>query len=122
MKKLFTTLLLGSALFTHAQVGNDSVWVEHATGDIMHRTVLSPTDSVVTLKPKPLLGLAETVLLNTAVLSWDYFFFDNREWAKVTSKSIKNNLSSYWEWDDDSFSGNLFSHTYHGSMFFNTAR
>lgn len=82
---------------------------------------ISPNDTLVTYNKKPLNGLVEVVGINAAVLSWDYFLFD-RHWAKVTNKSIKENFTDGWVWDDDSFSGNQFSHPFHGSLFFNSAR
>jgi len=43
-------------------------------------------------------------------------------WAHVTPQSIKNNLSYPWQWDDNQFLNNQFSHPYHGAMYFNSAR
>lgn len=107
---------------TWAQVLPDSVWTDSRTGDKMHYEPVSLTDTVVKIKPKPLLAFAEGVAINAGVLSWDYFLFDNRNWAKVTMHSIRENLKGSWEWDDDSFSGNQFSHPFHGSLFYNAAR
>lgn len=77
---------------------------------------------IISQKKEPLSALFDVVAINGAVLAWDALLFDNREWAKVSKQSIKNNLKSGWEWDDDSFSGNQFSHPYHGSLFFNSSR
>lgn len=43
-------------------------------------------------------------------------------WAQVSGQSIKNNLSYPWQWDDNQFVNNQFSHPYHGSLYFNSAR
>ncbi|HQR16897.1 MAG TPA: DUF3943 domain-containing protein [Gemmatimonadales bacterium] len=43
-------------------------------------------------------------------------------WAEVSAQSIKNNLVYPWEWDDNAFVNNQFSHPYHGSLYFNAAR
>lgn len=43
-------------------------------------------------------------------------------WAQVSAQSIKNNLSYAWQWDDNAFINNQFSHPYHGSLYFNSAR
>lgn len=83
----------------------------------------NPTDSIRTYQKKqPLSALFDVVAIDGAVLAWDALLFDNRDWAKVSKQSIKDNFHSGWEWDDDSFSGNQFSHPYHGSLFYNSAR
>jgi hypothetical protein len=43
-------------------------------------------------------------------------------WAHVTPQSIKNNLAYPWQWDDNQFLNNQFSHPYHGAMYFSSAR
>jgi Domain of unknown function (DUF3943) len=43
-------------------------------------------------------------------------------WAQVSAQSIKNNLLYAWQWDDNQFVNNQFSHPYHGSLYFNSAR
>ena len=58
---------------------------------------------------------------DSLVFSWNHFVTD-RDWARVTSTTLHRNLSGGWVWDNDSFSGNQFSHPYHGSMFYNAAR
>ncbi len=44
------------------------------------------------------------------------------EWAQVSWQSIKNNVVYPWQWDDNQFLNNQFSHPYHGSLYFNAAR
>lgn len=122
MRWISCLILLIYSAITSAQVLPDSVWTDPCTGERMHYERQSLQDTVTPIKPKPFLALGEVVAINAGVLSWDYFLFDNRQWAKVTFKSINNNLKSSWEWDDDSFSGNQFSHPFHGSLFYNSAR
>lgn len=43
-------------------------------------------------------------------------------WADVSIASIRNNLAYPWQWDDNQFLNNQFSHPYHGSLYFNAAR
>lgn len=43
-------------------------------------------------------------------------------WAKVSVQSIKNNLTYPWQWDENHFVNNQFSHPYHGSLYYNAAR
>ena len=75
-----------------------------------------PQEEESLLKP-----LGETVLINAVVWSWDHFV-GNRGWADVRWKHIKQNLKSNFVLDTDSYSGNQFSHPYHGSIFFNASR
>ena len=46
----------------------------------------------------------------------------NAEWAKISFKSWGNNLTLPWQWDNNNFKNNQFSHPYHGAMYFNAAR
>lgn len=46
----------------------------------------------------------------------------NAEWAQVSFKSWGNNLTLPWQWDNNNFKNNQFSHPYHGAMYFNAAR
>ena len=55
------------------------------------------------------------------MLSWDYFVKD-RSWARISRGVIRDHLTNGWVWDNDSYSGNQFSHPYHGGMFYNAAR
>lgn len=43
-------------------------------------------------------------------------------WAQVSLQSVANNLTYPWQWDDNQFVNNQFSHPYHGSLYFNAAR
>ena len=72
-------------------------------------------------KAPGLQALIEDLSINALVLGWDHFVTD-REWARITNATLRQNLSGGWVWDNDSFSGNQFAHPYHGSMFYNTAR
>ena len=65
--------------------------------------------------------LGETFVINAIVWSWDHFV-GNRGWADVRWKHVKRNLRSKFVLDTDSYSGNQFSHPFHGSVFFNAAR
>lgn len=111
----------------------DSIWHDTITDIRLHLQridTLSPYHCSLRLfgknangtpKAPALQALVETVGINALVLSWDHFAQD-REWARITGKTIHNNLQGDWVWDNDSFSGNQFSHPYHGSMFYNAAR
>lgn len=114
-------------------VVNDSIWHDSITGTRIHlqkHDTLTPyTCPLHFFGKKPnggprnpaLQALAEDLAINALVFSWDHFITD-REWARVNSHSLRTNLTDGWVWDNDSFSGNQFSHPYHGSMFYNAAR
>ena len=121
MKKYIAFVL--SILFSYtlsAQVLTDSTWVDN-TGSKMHLQQVGGTDSLVVRAKKPWKGIVEIIGINASVLAWDSFLYD-RPWAKISKNSLKTNMSCGWTWDDDSFSGNQFSHPYHGSLFYNSAR
>lgn len=99
----------------------DSVWFDAVSGSRMHLQRLGGVDTLVYIKPRPLVALAKDLGLNAAILSWDHFVQD-REWAEVTAHVIKEHFTNHPRFDNDSFSGNQFSHPYHGGMFYNTAR
>jgi hypothetical protein len=46
----------------------------------------------------------------------------NAGYARVTGRSIKNNLKHQFLWDNDNFDTNLFWHPYTGGLYFNAAR
>ena len=116
---LLITLIAGGA--DAATTPDDSVWTDPISGSRVHLQRLAPTDTLVRLKPQPLKALAYDLGINAAVLGWDYFVQD-RPYARISKSVLKNNFRNGFVWDNDSFSGNQFSHPYHGSMFYNAAR
>jgi hypothetical protein len=44
------------------------------------------------------------------------------EYSKISLQSWKANLENPWQWDNNHFINNQFSHPYHGSQYFNAAR
>ena len=114
----------------------DSIWHDAITGVRIHLqrpdTLTPPTcpfhifgrdttSRPPTLKSPALQALTEDLAINALVLSWDYFA-TNRSWARISKGVIKDHLTNGWVWDNDSYSGNQFSHPYHGGMFYNAAR
>ncbi len=69
----------------------------------------------------PWLAAAEVVGINAFVMCFDRFVLD-AEYAKINLHTIHNNLKTGFVWDNDQFSTNLFSHPYHGGLYFNAAR
>lgn len=47
---------------------------------------------------------------------------NDAEWARVSFKSWGDNLTLPWQWDNNAFLNNQFSHPFHGSTYFNAAR
>lgn len=110
MKKfsLFLYVFLSLYSFCHGQsLANDSLWVYGK--------------STYPIKKRPWRAALETVGLNVAVWGFDRFIM-NEDFARVSLKTIKNNIRHGFVWDNDQFSTNLFAHPYHGSLYFNTAR
>jgi hypothetical protein len=49
-------------------------------------------------------------------------YLDKAPWAYISTATVRYNLESGFTWDNDPFSGNQASHSYHGNLYFNTAR
>jgi hypothetical protein len=45
-----------------------------------------------------------------------------KEWSQFTLQSWADNLKYPWQWDNNAFLNNQFSHPYHGNLYFNAAR
>jgi hypothetical protein len=63
----------------------------------------------------------QTAGINLGVWSADRYIA-KAEWAYISLKSVKHNLSSGFVFDDSQFLMNQFLHPYHGNMYFNAAR
>jgi hypothetical protein len=59
----------------------------------------------------------------TNVFGWatDRYIF-NYDWARISTKTWKDNLASGWVWDDDHFGTNFIGHPHSGNLYFNVAR
>lgn len=99
----------------------DSIWHDKVTGRQIHLQRLGGLDTLVQMRPNALRALAKDLSINASILSWDYFV-QNRDYARISRHVLKDHFSHLPVFDNDSFSGNQFSHPYHGSMFYNTAR
>ena len=124
MKRLFLLLTLITLLphtLSAQTTTTDSTWVDSLTGTRRHLQLLSPNDTLALPKQNMFKPLVETLGINLAVWSWDHFLYDRR-WADIDIHTIRRNLRSNFVLDYDSYSGNQFSHPFHGSMFFNAAR
>lgn len=72
-------------------------------------------------RPRTVMALGQTVVLNTLVNRLDVWVRD-RDWARVSTRVWAKNIRYGWAWDEDAFPTNVFSHPYHGGLYFNTAR
>lgn len=72
-------------------------------------------------KKRPWTAAAEAVGINVLVHCFDRFVL-NAEFAEVNMHTIHKNFKTGFVWDNDFFSTNLFSHPYHGNLYFNSAR
>lgn len=99
----------------------DSIWNDQVTGRKMHLQRLGGLDTLVVVHPNALKALAKDLSINASILAWDYFVQD-RDYARITRHVLKDHFTHKPVFDNDSFSGNQFSHPYHGSLFYNTAR
>ena len=71
---------------------------------------------------KPLwIPVIEGVGLNLALASFNAYVVKS-EFAKISFKTVKHNFEIGWTTDADAFSGNMFSHPFHGSIYYNLAR
>jgi hypothetical protein len=72
------------------------------------------------------LAVAEVAILEFipwALAKWIRHWDDPADnWANVSSDTWWNNLNKGWEYDGDNFLTNMYSHPYHGALFFNAGR
>jgi hypothetical protein len=67
-------------------------------------------------------AFAEVLGLNLGVWAFDAFIL-NEDWARnVGPETWARNLREGWQFDDNAFATNQFSHPYHGGLFFTAAR
>jgi hypothetical protein len=84
---------------------------------------IAAQDSVVAARPpqRVLLGVTEAVGFNVLLNRFDALVM-KEDWARAGTRTWSRNLREGWEWDEDAFGVNMFSHPYHGSLYFNAAR
>ena len=99
----------------------DTTWYNFSTGGRVHLQVINrTTDTLRQVRHSVVAPVLESLGINFGV--WGYDYLTGREWAKVTGHTISRNIHHNFVLDCDSYSGNHFSHPYHGSMFYNAAR
>lgn len=80
----------------------------------------SSTTSPERIKNHVKAGL-ETAAVNLSVWAFNRYI-KKHGWADISLDSILKNLKQGFEWDDNSFQCNQFSHPYHGAMYHSVAR
>ena len=81
-----------------------------------------PTQPPYSCGPKhQVRAVGEAIAVNVAVNRWDAWG-RGQPWADVGVKSWSSNLRLGWEWDENVFGTNMFSHPFHGSLYFNAGR
>lgn len=73
------------------------------------------------LKKNYWLPFLEITGANLAVFAYNKFF-THEGWSNISINSIKKNFTDGFAWDHDGFLINQFTHPYHGSAYFNSAR
>lgn len=73
------------------------------------------------VEPRPWRAFGE-LMLTQAIPSAFNIIVQDAEWAKITPASMAANVENPWQWDNNQFVNNQFSHPYHGSLYFNSAR
>ncbi|WP_346728681.1 DUF3943 domain-containing protein [Corallococcus exiguus] len=69
----------------------------------------------------PWLAVGEITAINLFVWTWDRVLA-NKDWARVSPSTWKENLTTGFVWDADGFLTNQFAHPYHGSLYYTAAR
>jgi len=79
----------------------------------------------LTMTPKRKKNYVQAGLEVTAInlLIWSYdMYLEKRGWANISWDSVFNNFRQGYEWDNNGFHTNQFSHPYHGALFYSAAR
>ncbi|MCD7851222.1 MAG: DUF3943 domain-containing protein [Parabacteroides sp.] len=93
-------------------------WGQDYIPQTVHRYYVS--DTTLFQPRRPWKAAAETFGLNMLVWGFDRFIM-KEEWSYINGHTIKSNFKKGPVWDTDQFTTNLFSHPYHGSLYFNAA-
>lgn len=108
-KLILPALLLLITVQLKAQ--NDSLWRAKERSQLV--------DSAFKFNPyRPVALIAGT---NLTIWSFNRFVF-KEEWARVNIHTMGDNLIRGFRWDSDGLETNMFSHPYHGNLYYNAAR
>jgi len=83
----------------------------------------TPPNLVIPQKKRPWLAAGEVIFINWAINRFNKWTRgEEGAFACVTWESWKDNIETGFVWDWNSFGTNFFTHPYHGSTYFNSAR
>jgi hypothetical protein len=82
---------------------------------------LKPTDSLLTIQRDPLRAKGLIFASNVGVWAYDRFVIGG-PYAQIDFNAVMRNFKTGFVGDNDGFLTNLFSHPYHGGIYFNAAR
>lgn len=69
------------------------------------------------------IGRAAWELVLVQLIPWSFNYITrDAEWSKISLHSWATNLENPWQWDNNAFVNNQFSHPYHGSLYYNVGR
>lgn len=66
-------------------------------------------------------AIVQSQAINGGLLLFNRYV-QNKDYAHVTFKTVRDNLKKGFVWDNDAMATNMFGHPYHGSLYFNSAR
>jgi hypothetical protein len=72
-------------------------------------------------RPRADLAVPEVLGVNLAINRFDAWVL-KEPWARSDFESWARNIRLGWEWDENAFGTNMFSHPFHGSLYFNAGR
>ena len=85
-----------------------------------------PPSAPASLPPYPTDKRFAAAALEVAALDLVPWVLDRylakESWAYISAATVRYNVQTGFTWDNDPFSGNQASHSYHGSVYFNAAR
>lgn len=105
-------LLLLGGLAAHASPPADAP---------LAQPVHSPSCSDCEVEPRFWRAAGELIVVQVLPATFNIITRD-AEWAKISLASWATNIENPWQWDNNQFLNNQFSHPYHGSLYFNSAR
>ena len=113
------------ALAAIAAAGSSPLKAQQPADSAARRAAAQPQDTSSACpgcpRRRPVFAFAETMMINVLVNRFDAWVA-NQDWARVGPDDWSRNLRLGWEWDEDEFPNNMFSHPYHGGLYFNAGR
>lgn len=96
-----------------------AIWGQSYLPQISSRRYVSDTANFTPRHPWK--AAAEIFGVNMGVWAFDRYIM-KEDFAYINGQTIRDNFKRGPVWDTDGFTTNLFSHPYHGSLYFNAAR